>query len=717
METVHQARFGGMLIAAGSNSERSTAVTARAPQRRVDGAQQAGAALGRRSAWRSWMPFAVLALVVCALAVFVISIPAWHAQLGDACTGNACKSDQVSEAGVNALGRMGISLDTYAAAVTGLTVAAALAWFGSALLIAGRRPDEPFALIAALALVLTGTFTVTGSLESGSALLDTTIRILNNLELVVFILFLALFPDGRFAPAWSRWIVAAAAVLAVTLTVWPDAESLGPLWFGIMATLLGAQVYRYHRVASRTQRQQAKWVLFSCAMVVLVVLGMFVLTEILATDGAVIDVIATPVATVALAGIPLAIGVAILRHQLFDIDLIIRRALVYGVLSAGVVAAYIGIVGSLGALFNTGASLPTSLIATGAVALLFAPVRDRVQRGANRLVYGDRNDPYAVLSRLGRQLQTTIEPSGVLPAVVTSIKDALRLPWVAIVLPGHEQPVAEAGVPVYPPLRLPLTYQNEPVGEMLVGQRPGEDTFDVADLRLLEDVARQAGVAAHAVLLTADLQRARARLVTAREEERRRLRRDLHDGLGAQLSSQALTIDAVRTLMRSDPGAAESLLLDLKAQSRDAVTDLRRLVHDLRPPALDHLGLVDALRESAARAEPETVVIAPDQLPPLTTAVEVALYRIAMEALTNIQRHAGASRCTIEVAVVRSGQTIRLDISDNGRGLPPVGRTVSGVGLATMRERAAELGGTLRLESAPGAGTTIRAELPLIVET
>jgi signal transduction histidine kinase len=243
--------------------------------------------------------------------------------------------------------------------------------------------------------------------------------------------------------------------------------------------------------------------------------------------------------------------------------------------------------------------------------------------------------------------------------------------------------------------------------------------------RLLEDLAHQIGASAHAALMTdealrlsADLQRSRERLVEAREEERRRLRRDLHDGLGPQLSSQALTIDAVRALMRGDPDAAEELLLDLKAQAQDAVTDIRRLVYGLRPPALDDLGLLGALRESAAQYGAKGLSVSvetPQSLPPLSAAVEVATYRIAQEAMTNVARHAGAKTCTVALAIDEAG-VLSLEVRDDGRGIPePQAHSAvrAGVGLTSMRERATELGGSLVVEPLPEGGTRVRARLPL----
>jgi signal transduction histidine kinase len=236
-------------------------------------------------------------------------------------------------------------------------------------------------------------------------------------------------------------------------------------------------------------------------------------------------------------------------------------------------------------------------------------------------------------------------------------------------------------------------------------------------------VARQAGVVAHAVRLTADLQRsnehlrtARERLVTAREEERRRLRRDLHDSLGPQLAGLVLRLDAARNLLRRDVDAAEMLLQDIADTAQRTVADIRHLVDGLRPRALDELGLIEALRQYAIQYElagPRISVDAPDRLPPLPAAVEVAAYRIVTEALTNVARHAGAISCAVRLAVDKPAAMLCLEITDDGCGLPLAPR--DGVGLASMRERAEELGGSCTVQSAEGDGTTVGVRLPCTV--
>ena len=493
-----------------------------------------------------------------------------------------------------------------------------------------------------------------------------------------------------------------------------DLPVFGVLGLFLVAGMVGAvsSVFvRFYR-SRGVERQQMKWFLYAAALIL---------------PGPALDYVSGPASGLwfglVLIALPTAIGLAVLRHRLYDIDLIINRTLVYVGLSISVVGLYVLVVIGLGTVLQARGNLLLSIFATGLVALAFAPLRERLQRGVNRLMYGERDDPYAVISRLGERLEGTLEQGAVLPAVVQTVCEALKLPHAAIALNENGErdgfTVAAAyGPPVDSPVRLPLVYRSEPVGELRLAPRVGEESFSAADRRLLELLARQAGAAAHAVRLTSDLQRVRERLVGAREEERRRLRRDLHDGLGPQLSSQTLTIDAVRSLMRRDPDSAEALLLDLKTQAQDAISDIRRLVYELRPPALDDLGLVGALRASAAQCGQNGLAVSIDvqgHLPPLPAAVEVAAYRIVREAITNVVRHAKARTCSVSLTTDGDEDTLRLEVRDDGRGIVE-GSRGTGVGLISMRERAEELGGDFAVDALPGGGTIVRAGLPLAVE-
>jgi signal transduction histidine kinase len=261
---------------------------------------------------------------------------------------------------------------------------------------------------------------------------------------------------------------------------------------------------------------------------------------------------------------------------------------------------------------------------------------------------------------------------------------------------------------------LPLVYQLETMGQMLLAPRAPDEQFSKTDRRLLDTIARQAGIAAYNVRLTQDLQRSRERLVTTREDERRRLRRDLHDGLGPTLASLSFKLDAVHNLADRDPTAVKKLAAELKTQLQGSLEDIRRIAYGLRPPALDELGLVGALQEhivSYNQAQGARFMLdAPERLPTLSAAVEVAAYRIALEAMMNVNRHAHAQDCAVRFTL---GDELCLEVVDNGCGIPREVR--AGVGMASMRERAEELGGMCAVAALPTGGTCVTARLPLPV--
>jgi signal transduction histidine kinase len=303
----------------------------------------------------------------------------------------------------------------------------------------------------------------------------------------------------------------------------------------------------------------------------------------------------------------------------------------------------------------------------------------------------------------------------VLPTLVETIAQALKLPHAAILLKEAEEfrTAAAYGSPRGEPETLPLVYQREEIGRLVLSPRSPGEAFSDADRNLLEDLARQAEVAVHAVRLTSDLQHSRERLVTTREEERRRLRRDLHDGLGAQLAGLNVQAGALRRLIPTDPDAADELVVELREELRSAIADIRRLVYDLRPPALDDLGLLEALRRLAERYGSEddqlrVLVEAPEDIPDLPAAVEVAVYRITQEALVNVARHARARTCVVRLVV---NDDVTLEIVDDGVGIPA--ERGAGVGLSSMRERTSELGGSCVVQPTREGGTRVLVRLPL----
>jgi signal transduction histidine kinase len=357
-------------------------------------------------------------------------------------------------------------------------------------------------------------------------------------------------------------------------------------------------------------------------------------------------------------------------------------------------------------------------VAAAVIAVAVAPVRSRLQRAIDQLLRGQRSDPYGMVSSLAERLEQADDLMG---EVVGTIARAFRSPYVRmeVTQPGGLASVVEYGEPTAG-TDFPLSYRGAPVGTLRVAPAPG-DPPRAGDRRLLADLVRQAGVAAHAVGRTEDLQRGRERLVAAREEERRRLRRDLHDGLGPVLGGLTLKLDTVRRLLRTDPGRAEEVVLGAKADVAGAMADVRRLVHDLRPPALDEFGLTGALEQQAQRfrrehgadgAEGLRVDLDADLAGAdpggLPAAVEVAAYRIVSEALTNVAKHSRARWCAVRVER-RDGDLV-VEVADDGRGVDP--DSPMGVGLLSMEERAGELGGSCRVLSRPGGGTLVRAVLP-----
>jgi two-component system NarL family sensor kinase len=409
--------------------------------------------------------------------------------------------------------------------------------------------------------------------------------------------------------------------------------------------------------------------------------------------------------------VPAAVTAAILKYRLYDIDLVLNRSLVYATLTVLVIGAYGALVTMVAPLLG-GPGGRASLTATVVVALLFQPARAQVQRGVNRLLYGDRDDPYAVVTRLSRQLEQATDPHTVLPRVARTVAEALQLPYAAIELTGGET-VASYGRPGVEPVAFPMTHQGRTVGRLLAGPRSAGQPFTTAESRLLQDLAAHASLAAHTVRLTSDLQRSRERLIHSREEERRRLRRELHDGLGPALAGLIMQTGAARTLLPADAGKVDATLGELERQLQASVIEVRRIVDDLRPPVLEQLGLVGAIRARAdtflAPGTPRLqIAVDPQDLKELPAAVEVATYRIVTEAITNAVRHANAKRCDVRLTMATM---MTLEVSDDGIGQPEDYQP--GVGLASMRERAEELGGTFTLTRPATGGTRIRVELPL----
>lgn len=471
-----------------------------------------------------------------------------------------------------------------------------------------------------------------------------------------------------------------------------------------LSVLLGVAVLvlRY-RTGSGEVRQQLKWLVWAGSICSVELVSEFV-------PGNVIAPVTGPIASGLLAA---SMCIAILRHRMFDIDLVINRTMVFAVLSVLVIGGYMALVISLGAALGRPVHLGSGLLAAALVAVTFAPARTFVQRRVDRLMYGERKNPYRVMTQLGRRLEADRQ-GGELAVVVDTLTQTLKLPYAAI-FDASGEPLASTGTATGDVVEHPLTYQGAGVGHLLVSQRTGASGFSRDETRLLTDLARQIGAAVHAVRLSAALQLSRQRLVSAKEEERRRLRRDLHDGLGPKLAAVGLKLDATRVMVDSRPDDAKQVLSDVREDIRGTIDDIRRLVYELRPPSLDELGLVGALRDCVSRfdsgADGALVieVDAAQDLPQLPAAVEVAAYRIVNEAVTNVVRHAHARHCAVDVVL---DDALHLAIVDDGVGGCASWRR--GVGTGSMAERAAELGGELHVRGGrSGRGTEVRVRIPL----
>jgi two-component system NarL family sensor kinase len=423
------------------------------------------------------------------------------------------------------------------------------------------------------------------------------------------------------------------------------------------------------------------------------------------------DVLAALAAGVALA----CLGAAAGHYRLAEIEPRVRRGLVQGLVLVVVGAAFAGIVGAVDAAADISVG---SMLAGGLLALLLLPVAVAVQRSVRRLVYGDREFPDRVVSDL-RRLDAVTAPEDSLREVLELLARRLHLSFAAVdvfATPTSGPIAAAIGAPYGTPATVDLAVGGSTLGRLRVEVDTAHDPFGPGDRRLLEDVGAQVGALVQAVTANRELQQSRQRLVAAREEERRRLRRDLHDGLGPSLATLAMRLEAAEDLIHDDPDRAADLVARLSDQAREDIGEVRRLVEGLRPPALDQLGLVSALRHRAAEHSvgdgavrvPWTVE-ADDDLEPLPAAVEVAAYRIVVEAVTNAQRHSGADGCVVRLT--REKGDLRVRIADTGTGLAPERR--AGVGLSSMRERAEELGGSFEAQPRPGGGTLIDVRLPL----
>ena len=531
---------------------------------------------------------------------------------------------------------------------------------------------------------------------------------------------LLLFPDGalvsrRWRPIGALVAVATAAVAVAGMLdpgaldsfdevrnplgvpdSWAWVSALQGFGFGIPVGVVAGMVavQRQARGRQRPGMRAALWASRALAFNFVLVLAL------VDEEGPVYGVTLT--ASVAL--FAAAAMVAVLRDRVLEVDVVLRRAFVVAGVAVASLVVFVAVFAAVTALAGSSAG---ALGGGLAVALVAVPVRVRVSERVDRWLYGHR-DPSTAVTRFSEQLELADEPADALPGVARALRDTLGASSV-LIDPAKALDLAPArsGAETYEPMiERALEHRGTRLGRLVIGARAPGESYGPADLTLTEVLVLQVALVLDALRMAAALQHSREAIVSAREEERRRLRRELHDGLGSALAGIALTLQAA-----SNTGGPQGdrLVEGAREQTEAAVADVRRLVRGLRPPVLEDLGFAAALRAHADRLAPLEVEL---ELPPspmtLPAAVELALYRIATEALTNVVRHAHAQRCRVTLRT--DGGDVALEVVDDGDGL--ASGATPGIGLRSMRERAAELGGRVELATDPSGGLAVEVRLP-----
>jgi signal transduction histidine kinase len=469
------------------------------------------------------------------------------------------------------------------------------------------------------------------------------------------------------------------------------------------------------------EREQLKWVAYAAVLAFVLIAVQFLPVTF--------PSLLEPLVGLAILAVPLASGIAILKYRLYDIDVVINKTVVYGVLAAFVTLVYVGIVVGVGALVGSQGNLFLSIMATAIIALAFQPVRRRASHFANRIVYGKRATPYEVLSQFSRGMGESLSPDGALPRMAAIIGEgtgAVRAEvWLrvggelrpAAIWPrdadNRREPIPLSGdQPPYIPgvaRSFPVEHQGELLGALAISMTRGE-AVTPANEKVLGDVASQAGLVLRNVRLIEELRASRQRLVAAQDEERRRLERNIHDGAQQQLVALSVKLRLAEKLADRDPGKARALIEEVRGGTQEALDDLRDLARGIYPPLLADQGLAAAL-EAQARKAPLPVEVEPDGVGRYPQEAEAAAYFCVLEALQNVAKYAQASRVIVRLRA-EDGNLV-FAVEDDGLGFDPA-TTPHGAGLQNMTDRLEALGGRAHVESAPGQGTRIIGRIPIL---
>ena len=494
-----------------------------------------------------------------------------------------------------------------------------------------------------------------------------------------------------------------------------------------MAILSVISLFVRRRRADATQRAQLRWLAYVVGVAAVWIVVVFPVAVIAGPDAPVMALFWLVITPLVALGIPISVGIAIVRHGLFDIDVVISKTIVYGALAVFITIVYVGVVVGIGQLAGSVATPALSAVAAAIVAIAFQPVRRRVQRVANHFVYGQRATPYEVLSGfsehlagmygehdlLGRMAQVLAEGTGATRAGV----------WLRVGPELREAASWPENDPAAPSLRLQgkelpsipgatraaaVVHQGDLLGALSL-TKPPSDPLTPTEERLMSDLAGQAGLVLRNVRLIEDLRASRTRLVKAQDEERRRIERNIHDGAQQQLVALAVKLNLVRTLAAKDAGAADSMLQQLQTEAKDALEDLRDLARGIYPPLLADQGLRAAL-EAQARRAPVPTTVQSNEIGRYAPDAEAAVYFCALEAMQNVSKYAHAESATVRLSATNGD--LRFEVRDDGVGFDA--EAVSfGTGLQGMADRLDALGGVLTVDSEPGKGTTVVGRVPV----
>ncbi len=645
------------------------------------------------------------------------------------------------------------------------------------MLVATRRPRHPIgwlllAIAASNAISLTANFVaIRGILSSASphSWVGWAAWVYNETGAIgaLLIAFLILlFPDGRLLPdrrwRWAVWVVsalAAVALLASAIAVTSqqlsprlpsvpnplEVDALnnvtsgnGPINVGILlalVTVLAAVVVRLRR-SRGVERIQMRWFSYVAATSILVIVVGFVVNSANEALGNNISNAGFGFGFYLL--VPATIGLAVMRYGLYDLDVFISRTLVYGSLAVFITAVYVGIAVGIGTLVGSGGkpNLALSILATAIVAIGFQPVRERVQKVANRLVYGKRATPYEVLSEFSGRVAETYAADEVLPRMARVLQEGTGAELATVWLRGAEElrpaatfpngegrhiavPMPTGSLPVLEEATraVEVRHQGEVLGALSVNKRRGEALTPIEE-KLVDDLAHQAGLVLKNVGLSADLRArldelraSRQRLVSAQDVERRRLERNLHDGAQQHLVALKVKLGLAEMLLARDPAKAAAILEQLKSDADEALETLRDLARGIYPPLLAEKGLAVALESQARKA---TVPVRVDSagVGRYAQDIEATVYFCVLEALQNVQKYAGASQVVVRLRASMDPATLTFEVEDDGTGFETA-TARQGAGLTNINDRVDALGGTVQVLSRPGAGTTVSGELPL----